>query len=365
MKKATLSFRTRCGLLLAVMTIITGSYLGFCAQIEKDNEAARAEYAKVLAALKAALPANDANLQKLVALQAAREKALADQVARLQAAAEQVRGKLEQNLKSAEKYEKEIAQLLKEKDDIEAKLQVAIRDAELKLKKLEEKIPQIDLLAYEKPKGKITAVDETQKFVFLNLGTADFVRQGLTFSVFGEGEYKANAERKACIMVAEITGEHRCRARVTEIKNALRQPIVAGDLLYNPAWSPGFREHVAIVGLIDLGGDGRDRTADFVKMPEQEGVIVDVWLDLKELTLKGKLKAINLQTNFLIVGDLPELDGAGPAAQERNLAVHQQAHQLREQAIQHGVSVVNARRYLAVAGIQVSMPAAPAAEKKK
>jgi len=291
------------------------------------------EYDKTLAALKAALPANDPNLKKLVMLQAEKDRVLADKLNRLQA-----------DLKNE-------------------------RDArEIHIKKLEEKVPRVDLLAYDQPKGKIIEVDRGQETVELNLGSADFVKKGLTFSVFGDGAYKPSAERKASVEVVEVSGAHRCRARVTEINNAARRPIVKGDLLYNPCWIPGLRDHVAVAGIIDLSGDGQDHTAEFVKALESEGVIVDAWLDLKDLALKGALKGMDYKTSFLIVGDDPNLDaeliGKIDPRLDKKLSIRQVMRDLREDAVFKGVFVVSARRYLALAGMKVPRPAPVPKEKK-
>ena len=47
------------------------------------------------------------------------------------------------------------------------------------------------------------------------------------------------------------------------------------------------REHVAIIGLIDLMGDGKDNTAELVRNLTRQGIIVDAYLDLKDKTLKN------------------------------------------------------------------------------
>jgi hypothetical protein len=246
---------------------------------------------------------------------------------------------------------KKILRLEADNAKLQADLRAAHADMEIKIKKLEDKLPQIDLLAYDQPKGKIVKVDAAQQTVYLNLGSLDLVKPGLTISVFAEAEYKPNAERKASIEVVEVADEHLCRARVTEIRNAVRRPLKPGDQLYNPMWTPGMREHVAIAGAIDLTGDGRDQTAEFVKALEKEGVIVDVWLDMKDLSVKGVYKTVNFKTSYLILGDLPETDGLG--ANDRIGAIHQTCHDLREAAMAHGVCLVNARRYMALAGMKV------------
>jgi hypothetical protein len=238
-----------------------------------------------------------------------------------------------------------------------ARLGKARDDLETKLKKLEDKIPQVDLLAYDQARARIVAVDKAQQTCYLNLGAADFVKPGLTFSVFGEGEYKPSAERKACVEIVKITGDHLSLARVTDSKNA--KPIVAGDQLYNPSWFPGLRDHVAIAGLIDLNGDGQDGTAELVKALEQQGIIVDAWLDLKDQSLKGALQAVGPKTSYLILGDEPETEHelTDPRRAKKTTTL-QTIDKLVEDATAKGIYVVGARRYLALAGMKVPGPTA-------
>lgn len=252
-----------------------------------------------------------------------------------------------------------------ENTKLAADLRTARSDMEIKVMKLEDKVPRIDLLAYEQPKGKISKVEAGQQTVYLNLGSADLVKPGLTFSVFAEGGYRANPERsKASIEVVEVTDEHACRARVTEMRNAARSPLAVGDLLYNPMWLPGVRDHVAVAGMIDLAGDGRDQTAEFVKALEKEGVIVDAWLDLKDLSVKGAIGSINFQTSYLVIGDRPNLElGENDPRQEKLQAMDEAIYKLRAEAMSLGVSIVNARRYMALAGMKA--PKAPASQTQK
>src|SRR5262249_43792893 len=149
-----------------------------------------------------------------------------------------------------EKNQRKIQELEKIRKDLEGALAKSVREAEIRVKKLEDKLVRDDILGFDQPKGKILTLDRDGKTAYLNIGSADYVKPGLTFSIFGVGQYKANAERKASVEVLSVTGEHMCMARVTEIKSATRDPILTGDLLYNPAWTPGLREHVAIAGLI-------------------------------------------------------------------------------------------------------------------
>jgi hypothetical protein len=247
-----------------------------------------------------------------------------------------------------------IRELYDENARLEAELRKARADLDSRIKKLEENIPQVDLLAYEQPRGKIVQVDNDQKMVRLNLGNADLVKPGLMFSVFAEGSYKPDAERKASLEVVEVIDEHSCRARVTEIQNAVRRPILVGDQLYNPAWVPGLRDHVAILGRIDLNDDGRDYTPEFIKALEKQGAIVDVWIDEKELAVKGAIKEIGPKTSYLILGEFADLKVEhDEVTLEKLMAFRQAAFELRDAARNRGVAIVNARRYMALAGMKV------------
>jgi hypothetical protein len=261
-----------------------------------------------------------------------------------------------ESIVKAEDYEKKLAELNKQKNEIEAKLAAAIKDAELKVKKLEEKLPQIDLLAYDKPKGKITRVDMTSKIAYINIGSAELVKPGLTFSIFGQNQYRANAERKASIEVINVVGDHLSSARITEVRSPARDPILTGDELYNPAWRPGYRERVAIAGLIDLTGDGRDGTLEFVRNLEKQGVAVDAYLDARELVVKGK--GITRNTDYLVLGEVLEFQQQekireGDARQERKMNINQEVAKMREDALRLGVTIVPARRFMAMMGYKL------------
>jgi len=323
---------------------------------EQQGKEGRAEHAYQLAVSECRLEDSQRRLKEKDQTLAAMQK----QLDAVRASIDKALADLKPDALDNEACLKRILQLEADKARLQADLLRTHADMEIKIQKLEEKLPQIDLLAYEQPKGKIVKADGAQQTAYLNLGSADLVKPGLTFSVFGEAEYKPNAERKASVEVVEVIDEHLCRARVTEIRNAVRRPLNPGDQLYNPMWSPGLRDHVAVAGMIDLSGDGRDQTAEFVKALEKEGVIVDAWLDMKELSLKGALKAVNFKTNYLILGDIPEPDSA---TNDHVGAVHRTIHDLREAAMARGTAIVNARRYMMLAGMKLPKPAAKTNEK--
>jgi hypothetical protein len=266
----------------------------------------------------------------------------------------------QKNIIEAEEFNKTLNKLRKEKEDADAKYQAALKDAETKIKKIEDKIPQIDLLAYDQPKGKVTRLEGTTT-AYINLGRLDLVRTGLSFSVFSVGAYKANAERKASVEVIDVIADHLSKVRITDIRSAARDPIITGDLLYNPAWSPGMREHVAVAGLIDLTGDGRDGTQEFIRTLEKQGVSVDAYLDTKTVEVKGR--GMSRQTGYLIVGEVPEFTKQerlkeGDVRQERKISINTEIGKMQDQARSMGVTVIPARRFMAMMGFK--LPRVPA-----
>lgn len=264
----------------------------------------------------------------------------------------------QKNIIAAEKFEEEKAKLRKQRDDLDAKLDAATKDAQMRIKKLEEQIPdKIDYLAFDKPKGKVVRVDPNGTTCYIDLGSADLLKPGETFSVFAVGAYKANAKSKASLEVVRILGEHLAMARATEIANAVRDPILTSDELYNPVWTPGVPERVAIVGLVDLTGDGRDGTLELVRHLEKHGMIVDAYLDTRDMTVKGR--GMNIQTRYLLLGYIPDFHNQegvreNDPRQDRIMKLNKEYRTMREESDKYGVKQVLVRDFLARMGFKLS-----------
>src|SRR5262249_15647765 len=150
--------------------------------------------------------------------------------------------------------------------------------------------------------------------------------------------------------------DHLSEAKVTDVRNPTREPILAGDLLYNPAWSPNMREHVAIAGLIDLSGDGKDHTLEFVRSLTKQGLIVDAYLDLRDLTLRngeGGTGKLTPATTYLVQGASPQfVDSAAidTTVGERKMAIHAKLGEIDKEAERLGMTKIPVRRFLALIG---------------
>jgi hypothetical protein len=110
---------------------------------------------------------------------------------------------------------------------------------------------------------------------------------------------------------------------------------------------------VAVAGIIDLVGDGKDHTEEFLRMLERQGVVVDAYIDLKDLTIKtpDKGKGVTVNTDYLIVGGGSDaLSGALARDREYTKRLDAAVRQLKQQALGEGVTVISLPRYLDLIG---------------
>ncbi len=157
---------------------------------------------------------------------------------------------------------------------------------------------------------KIIEMDRRGTNPYINLGSADHVKPQLTFSIHGVGlDGRPIGPPKGTLEVVNVIGDHLSRTRVTAVKDPNRDPILKGDVLYNPSWNPILKKHVALAGIMDLTGDGRDSLAEFMRNLERQNVIVDAWLDPKDYSIKGK--GITVRTDYLIQGESMEFSETG------------------------------------------------------
>lgn len=305
----------------------------------------------------------DALNQKYLALEAAKWKEFTD----MQAA-------FAGETKRVEDIQKQAAAKQEEFDKVSSKQGAELKDAELRgtraqrerddLEKdrdrLQGKIDPVNVREVGPARGKVVRLDRSGTVAWINVGTADNVKPQVRFSIFQDkGNGTPTGDLKGSAQVTEVTGDHMAKVQITYTRDPNHNPILPGDLLFNPTWSPASREHVAVAGLIDLTGLGTDNTAEFVRSLERLGVTVDAYLDLKELAVKGK--GMTIQTTYLIVGDRPTLDAQG-ALQDKSKVeavqnINDKVSQLTEEAVKLGVQVIPYRRYLTLTGFRA--PRAP------
>ena len=120
--------------------------------------------------------------------------------------------------------------------------------------------------------GSVIGSTPATREVILSVGRAHGLRPKISFGVYDTDDSNVrNATRKATVEVTKILGPDKAMARVTD----LTSPIVPGDHIYSPLWSPGSRLGIALVGKLDIDNDGRDDRAYLKNLVQLNGGKVD------------------------------------------------------------------------------------------
>jgi hypothetical protein len=103
---------------------------------------------------------------------------------------------------------------------------------------------------------------------------------------------------------------------------------------------------VAIAGIIDLTGDGRDSLNEFMRNLERQNIVVDAYVDPKDGSAKGQL---TYQTDYLILGGAPDR-AYSSSSDESDKRVLEGRKQMQEEAKKYGVPVKSLLSYLEMIG---------------
>jgi hypothetical protein len=192
---------------------------------------------------------------------------------------------------------------------------------------------------------RIVRMDARGTNPYINLGSADHVKPQLTFSIHGvSADGRPNPEPKGTLEVVNVVGPHLSQTRITSIKDRNRDPVLERDVLYNPSWDPNIKKHVAIAGIVDLTGDGRDSLFEFMRNLERQNIVVDAYVDPKDGSPKGQ---VTFRTDFLIMGTVPDRGGAGEKA------ILNGQNRLESEAKKYGVPKMGLYQYLDTIGYRL------------
>jgi hypothetical protein len=238
--------------------------------------------------------------------------------------------------------------------------------------------PKADPLKYDEARGHVTK-RFADKTVEIDLGSNDRVREGLTFSVLPR-EYRVQGEQsrmreiripdgrggfksevvfvpKATIEVIEVLGPTSSRAKITDEMDPVRDGAMPGDLLYSAAWRPGAPEHIALIGIFDVNGDGADDIDQVVRDFRKMGVLVDAWYNpLKNngnMTFGGWEGTINDQTRYIVKGYFP--DPINDATREKMSELNGKLKAALEDAKRSGAQVVGIKEFFPRMGYKIRM----------
>jgi hypothetical protein len=106
-----------------------------------------------------------------------------------------------------------------------------------------------------------------------------------------------NAVPKAHLEVSEILGPNLSRGRV--ISGNIQVPIIKNDLVSSALWQKGRKMQFALLGKMDMNGDGLDDRETLKAMIIQGGGIIS-----EDLPPDGKgTGEMTVDTNWLVVGE--------------------------------------------------------------
>jgi len=153
--------------------------------------------------------------------------------------------------------------------------------------------PDEEVEAFQ-PDGKIMLVDQQSQIVHINLGTADHVHRGLTFSVYEKNmPIPRSGKGKAQIKVFDVQPQVSV-ARI--MQSDPKNPIIRNDIVANLVWDSDEKNAFVVTGDFDLDGDG---IVDY-KGDEKIKGLIERW--------GGKVEqSTSVDTDFVVLGTKPEL----------------------------------------------------------
>ncbi len=163
------------------------------------------------------------------------------------------------------------------------------------------------------PQGEIIRVADGGQTVWLDLGSADGLREGVPFSVIPADTIKVSkATPKARLTITKIVDQHLAQAKATDLNP--RNPIMTGDKIYSPAWRSGRSVGFALVGSMDVDGNLQDDSEMVKDLIQASGGRIDAVMDTKLVT-QGKP---TIGTAYLVMGaDTLDSENLSPDQQAR------------------------------------------------
>jgi hypothetical protein len=251
-------------------------------------------------------------------------------------------GDLKKSNTDKDKLKAEFDRKITEREAVIARLQK--ENAELK----QELSAYVSLQGGTASAGKILWVNLRDNTVYLNLGEADNLRRGITFSVYPPGTTEvAKAISKGKIEVTRVTGPHSAEARIDE--NPLGDPLLPGDLVHTVGWLPGQQQHFAVAAYIDMDGThGPSQWSRLHDLIVANGGIIDAeqveTTDPKNGQVSIRVKGrITVDTRYLIQGDL---EPDKPNWKERSPGTKE----LQNEATPKNVETIGLKKFLDMMG---------------
>ena len=266
------------------------------------------------------------------------EKDLADYTAK-------VADQIKQNERIESEKKQQYNEFRKQLTDLNSKLSAEAKlreDSSRRMDSLVRTLNEVKNESFQSVQGEITEVvsrNDGQDEVWINLGRADGLRAGVTFVVVDSDATQASSsKKKATIEVLEVIAgtPHLSRAKV--LPDRVFVPVLRGDKIYSPFWQPGSSVQIALVGKMDIDGDGRDDRDRLVNLIEQNGCQVAM-----DMSPSGEVKGqLSPQVRWMVVGDdlryrVDEEGNLDPAVVEAS----KKRRELESEARSMGITIIS------------------------
>ena len=304
----------------------------------------------------------EANLTQAEADKKQEIKKYTDEIAKIGKDLADERDKFNKQFADLKKTNSDVAAKLdtrrKEFDDREKKSQSDLEDRDREIRNIDrinrdlnEKIAQ-SVETAELLDGKVTWVNQKSRIVWLNRGSADGLTRQVSFEIIPADEnnpalaVKENRS-KGKIEVTRLIDRHLAEARVIEDKP--ENPIMPGDQIYSAVWQPGQKERFALMGFMDIDGDGQSDFQAVVDLIENNGGIIDARIDNT-----GKRSGVlNVNTRYLVKGKSPSAEGVPASYFGKNAdEASRNYKKMEDEAQRLGIRVLGLREFLDHVGYQ-------------
>jgi len=200
---------------------------------------------------------------------------------------------------------------LKTLNDTLLKTQAELKMSEDIMKRAQQEVmaieppPDHEMLAH-RADGKIILIDNQAKVVHLNIGSNQHVYRGLTFTVYDRsGAIPKDGKGKAEIEVYDVA-ETYSAARI--IGSEAKKPILDGDIVANLIWNSDKTNEFVVAGDFDLDNDGNLDSNAIGRIT----ALIEKW--------GGRVAdTISIDTDFLLLGGLPQVPTQQPTFEELEL----------------------------------------------
>jgi len=155
----------------------------------------------------------------------------------------------------------------------------------------------------ENPDGHIVRVNQRQQMVWIDRGRADGLLRQTTFAIYDHNERGASSNKSKGRIEVLTVGENMSEARILEDSPA--NPIIGGDIIDTPAWSPGQRIHFALAMKMDINKDRIDDYDMIKSIILMNGGLIDAELRVDANGKVVRNGEIGVETRYFVQGEKP------------------------------------------------------------